>query len=145
MHPLLKASGAGNIIPVSSAAGVVSLGKVGSIYGATKGPLLISTNFIHHKLKVKRDGRSLLYYISGAMNQLAQNLACDGRKTRLGSTVLSNEKFLEAVISRTPLGRTREPEEVSALVAFLCLPAASYIRGQTICVDGGMTVNGFHF
>ena len=59
--------------------------------------------------------------------------------------LLSDEKFSEAVISRTPLGRTGEPEEVSALVAFICLPAASYITGQTICVDGGMTINGFHF
>lgn len=58
---------------------------------------------------------------------------------------LNDEKFLKAVNSRTPLGRIGVPEEVSALVAFLCLPAASYITGQTVCVDGGMTVNGFHF
>ncbi|KAK3409945.1 hypothetical protein EUGRSUZ_J02015 [Eucalyptus grandis] len=59
--------------------------------------------------------------------------------------VLSDKKFHEEVIARTPLGRTGEPEEVSSLVAFLCLPAASYIIGQTICVDGGFTVNGFLF
>ncbi|KAL6195517.1 hypothetical protein ACLB2K_031136 [Fragaria x ananassa] len=128
-HPLLKASGAGNIILLSSVAGVVSIGKVGSIYGATK----------------------------GAMNQLAKNLACEWAKdnirinsvapwfirTPLVEPLLSDEKFSEAVISRTPFGRIGEPEEVSALVAFLCLPAASYITGQTICVDGGMTINGF--
>ncbi len=54
-----------------------------------------------------------------------------------------NEKLLEAVVSRTPLGRVGEPKEVSSMVAFLCLPAASYITGQTICVDGGITVKGF--
>jgi len=51
---------------------------------------------------------------------------------------------MNAVISKTPLGRIGEAEEVASLVAFLCLPAASYITGQTICVDGGFTVNGLN-
>ncbi|KAK6929388.1 hypothetical protein RJ641_005593 [Dillenia turbinata] len=55
---------------------------------------------------------------------------------------LADKEFLQRVISRTPLGQPRELDEVSSLVAFLCLPAASYITGQTISVDGGMTVNG---
>ncbi|XP_048140038.1 tropinone reductase homolog At5g06060-like isoform X4 [Rhodamnia argentea] len=129
-HPLLKASGAGSIVFLSSVCGVVSV-NVGSIYSATK----------------------------GAMNQLTKNLACEWAKdnirsnaiapwfivTPLAETLLSNEKFREEVIARTPLGRTGEPKEVSSLAAFLCLPAASYITGQTICVDGGFTVNGFLF
>ncbi|CAL2263920.1 unnamed protein product [Prunus armeniaca] len=108
-----------------------AFGTVGSIYGATK----------------------------GAMNQLAKNLACEWAKdnirtnsvapwfirTPLTEPLLSNQNFLEAVNSRCPLGRTGEPKEVSALVAFLCFPAASYITGQTICVDGGFTVNGLLF
>ncbi|XP_062015209.1 tropinone reductase homolog At2g29150-like [Rosa rugosa] len=130
-HPLLKTSGAGNIIFLSSVAGVVSVGQVASVYGATK----------------------------GAMNQLAKTLACEWAKdkirinsvapwvtrTPLAEYILNDEKLMEAVISRTPLGRIGEPEEVSALVAFLCLPVASYITGQTICVDGGITINGFQF
>jgi tropinone reductase I len=57
--------------------------------------------------------------------------------------VLANQEFTDSVIHRTPLRRVAEPEEVSSLVAFLCMPGSSYITGQTISVDGGMTVNGF--
>ena len=62
----------------------------------------------------------------------------------MGLQMLSDKSVLEEVIKRTPLRRVGEPKEVSTLVAFLCLPASSYINGQTICVDGGVTVNGFH-
>ena len=58
---------------------------------------------------------------------------------------LKNKKFYEEVISRTPFGRVGAPKEVSSFVAFLCMPAASYITGQTICVDDGFTVNGLLF
>lgn len=58
--------------------------------------------------------------------------------------LLANEKFVEDVISRTPLRRIGEPKEVASAVVFFCLPAASYITGQVISVDGGMTVNGFY-
>ncbi|KMT05176.1 hypothetical protein BVRB_7g173240 isoform A [Beta vulgaris subsp. vulgaris] len=92
----------------------------------------------------------------GAMNQLAKNLACEWAKdnirtnsiapfyirTPLTEVVLSDKEYLAKVKERTPLGRTGEVEEVSSLVAFLCMPAASYITGQTICVDGGFTIHG---
>ena len=43
----------------------------------------------------------------------------------------------------TPLKRLAEPEESGATVAFLCLPASSYITGQIISVDGGLSAQGF--
>ena len=44
----------------------------------------------------------------------------------------------EAVAEGIPLGRMGKPEEISALVAFLCGPGASYITGEVIRVDGGL-------
>ncbi|KVH92298.1 Glucose/ribitol dehydrogenase [Cynara cardunculus var. scolymus] len=132
-HPFLKASGVGNIVFISSVAGLVHA-SVGSTYSITK----------------------------GAINQLTKNLACEwaGDKIRTNSVapwfvktslieqlismeVLEEKKFTSDVESRTPMKRFGEANEVSSLVAFLCLPAASYIIGQTIAVDGGFTINGF--
>ncbi|KAM3373798.1 Senescence-associated protein 13 [Capsicum baccatum] len=127
-HPLLKSSGVGSIVFNSSVAGLVHACGT-SIYAATK----------------------------GAMNQLTRNLACEWAKdgirvncvapwyikTPLVEKVLSDKTFLEGVVSRTPLGRVGEVEEVSSMVAYLCLPAASYVTGQVIAVDGGFTVYGF--
>jgi 3-oxoacyl-(acyl-carrier-protein) reductase len=52
------------------------------------------------------------------------------------------EKALEAVINMTPIGRLGEPFEVAAGVAFLASPAASYITGHVLDVNGGMAMGG---
>ena len=46
----------------------------------------------------------------------------------------------ERLSKRIPLGRLGIPEEIAGVVTFLCSPAAEYITGQVITVDGGMTV-----
>ncbi|CAL4921960.1 unnamed protein product [Urochloa decumbens] len=128
-HPLLKSSGSGSIVFISSVCGVVAVFS-GTIYAMTK----------------------------GAINQLTKNLACEWARdniransvgpwyirTSLTEKLLENKAFEEQVVSRTPLGRVGEPGEISALVAFLCMPGSTYITGQTISVDGGMSVNGFY-
>jgi Tropinone reductase 1 len=92
-----------------------------------------------------------------ALTQLTRNLACEWAadgirvnavapwyiRTQRTESVLANPDYLEEVISRTPAGRIGEPEEVAAAVAFLCLPAAAYITGECIAVDGGFLGYGF--
>jgi len=46
----------------------------------------------------------------------------------------------ERVIAQEPVGRMGRPEEIAAAVLWLCSPGASYVVGQAVTVDGGMTV-----
>jgi NAD(P)-dependent dehydrogenase (short-subunit alcohol dehydrogenase family) len=48
--------------------------------------------------------------------------------------------YLEAQQARIPTGRKGDPRELAATVVFLASPAAGYITGQTLAVDGGMTI-----
>lgn len=47
-----------------------------------------------------------------------------------------------AMVARVPLGRLAEPAEIAAVIDFLASPAAAFLVGQVIVVDGGMTVDG---
>jgi NAD(P)-dependent dehydrogenase (short-subunit alcohol dehydrogenase family) len=50
------------------------------------------------------------------------------------------EGYLEAQQERIPMGRKGDPRELAATAVFLASPAAGYITGQTLPVDGGMTI-----
>ncbi len=59
--------------------------------------------------------------------------------TEMNATLVNDPDFNEMVVSRTPVGRWGRPEEIAAAAIFLASDEASYITGQTLLVDGGMT------
>ena len=127
-HPLLARTGSSAIVNVGSVSGITHV-RSGVVYGMTK----------------------------AGMQQMTRNLACEWAedgirvnsvapwyiRTRRTSGPLSDPDYYEEVIARTPMGRIGEPEEVAAAVAFLCLPASSYVTGECIAVDGGFLRYGF--
>ena len=127
-HPLLTRHAVSSIVNVGSVSGVTAV-RSGAPYGMTK----------------------------AALQQLTRNLAVEWAedgvrvnavapwyiRTRRTSGKLGDADYYEEVIDRTPMRRIGEPEEVAAAVGFLCLPAASYITGECIAVDGGFLRYGF--
>ena len=57
--------------------------------------------------------------------------------TEMGKSVMASEEQRQRILSRTPLGRVGDPEEIASIAAFLASAEASYITGQTIYADGG--------
>jgi len=96
------------------------------------------------------------YNISKAADfQLARNLAVELGpqgirvnciapgliKTDFARALWENEAIRESVLLNTPLGRIGEPDDVAGAAVFLASAAGRFVTGQTIVVDGGLTVS----
>jgi NAD(P)-dependent dehydrogenase (short-subunit alcohol dehydrogenase family) len=63
-------------------------------------------------------------------------------KTDFARALWDNPELLKTVETATPLGRIGAPQDIGAVGAFLAMPAAAYIHGHALTVDGGFTVAG---
>jgi 3-oxoacyl-[acyl-carrier protein] reductase len=122
LRPMLKAHW-GRIVNVASISGL--MGQVGQAnYAASKAGLIALT---------KSTAREV------ASRAITVNAVAPGYvPTELTSTV--SDEFRKYYLEITPLKRYGTADEVAAAIAFLCGPDAGYITGQTIAVDGGISM-----
>lgn len=112
----------GAIVNVASVAGMhASPGQTN--YAASKGGILAFTRTLAAELA--RHGIRV--------NAVVPGLIAAGMAARLDHRIAAQKKQM------IPLGRFGTPEEVAEVVVFLASPAAAYIIGQAIVVDGGLT------
>ena len=127
LHPSLREAQGASVIHVGSVAGHIAL-ATGVAYAAAKAGLAQVTRTLALEWagdRIRVNGVSPWY-----------------TRTPLVEPLLAKPETLAAIVARTPLGRIAEPREVATAVAFLALPASSYVTGQTLVVDGGMTIQG---
>ena len=126
-HPLLKKALNPSVINIASVAGSFDL-QTGPPYGMTKAAIIqltkhLAAEWANDNIRVNCVSP---WYI----------------ETPLTESVLAQPEKLKNILARTPLNRIGKPEEVASLVTYLAMEKASYITGQNIMVDGGMSVKG---
>ncbi len=126
--PLLRAGAPACVVNNASVAGLTHL-RTGAPYGMSKAALIQMT-------------RNLA--VEWAAWDIRVNAVAPWYiDTPLARQVTEDADYLADILARTPMQRIGRPEEVARTIAFLCMPAASYITGQTLAIDGGFSVYGF--
>lgn len=78
----------------------------------------------------------------GARGVRANAVAAGLTRSGMTAGTFEQEAWTAPTLARTPLGRLGEPDDIAQAIAFLASPAASWITGQTLVVDGGYTISG---
>jgi len=129
-HPLLlkKSPAESSIVNISSVAAEVFVGT-SVTYAMTKSAINQFTRYMS---------------VDWAKDNIRVNAVAPWYiKTPLTEKFVKDKEYFNRIISRTPMNRVGEPEEVASVVAFLCMPASSYITGEVISIDGGFLKYGF--
>lgn len=126
-HPLLVKGTNASVINMASVAGTFDV-QSGPPYGMTKAAIIqlsrhLAAEWAEYNIRVNSVSP---WYIA----------------TPLTVPVLTNKDRLDKIIARTPLNRVGQPAEVASAVAYLAMDHASYITGQDLKVDGGMSIKG---
>lgn len=127
-RPFLERSGSGAIVAIASISGVEDFGYAESAYGAMKAALMFYMKSLSGKVAKKGIRANVvspgpIEFPGGYWEEVSQK----------------DPKQYKEVCARNAMGRMGRPEEIASAVAFLASPAASYITGANLVVDGGHT------
>jgi len=78
----------------------------------------------------------------GRRNVRVNTIAAGLTRSGMTAGTFANEAWTAPTLARTPLGRLGEPQDIAGAILFMTSGGASWITGQTLCVDGGYTVSG---
>jgi 3-oxoacyl-[acyl-carrier protein] reductase len=129
-HPLLAASTAAGGASVVNVASLSSLFAVEPVpgYGAAKAGVVQMTK----SMAVRWAGDAI------RVNAVAPGVV----ESNMTAALFASQERTAGHLERTPLGRLGVPEDIAPVVLFLASPAAGYMTGQTVFVDGGNSVKG---
>lgn len=125
--PLMEKRGGGSIVAISSPGSFRVLPEY-AVVGASKAAIEALTRYLAVELAPRN------------INANAVSPGIVATDALQHFNTMQDEDLLEEIATQTPAGRIVRPEDVAAIVAFLCSPAAEMIRGQTIIADGGYTL-----
>lgn len=122
---MIEAGEGGRILNISSVRGELGLRLGYSAYVAAKGALNMLTK--QHATEWAPYGITV--------NAVSPTFV----RTRQVESLLADESFKQGLIARIPLGRIAEPDDLIGAILFFCSDASSFVTGQILTADGGLT------